>query len=218
MGCTLEEDAQDIISRCIEDLDLLRVHPLYLLSFIYDNRFMQWTDWFSVIWRQLVEVETATRLTPAIWRTPSWEMEPQESHVDADRLLVKLHSTQLEMCHSRAIILFALDLGRFCIQTLEEAEQHCQNLGCEPLQPKDRNRLRESFHVTLVRSGAMKNRLDELSDRLSAMINAVRSPAYEFPQSLNELTLGNSPSISSHKETARPASKSLNCKRAIAAQ
>jgi hypothetical protein len=104
-------------------------------------------------------------------------MEPQESSVDADRLLVKLHSTQLEMCHSRAIILYALDLGRFCIQTLDEAEQLCENLDCEPLHLKDRDGLRESFHVTLVRSGAMKNRLDELNDRLSAMINAVRTPS-----------------------------------------
>ena len=63
INCPSQEDTDDIRSRCLIDADLLKIHPLYLLSIIFENRYQRWTSWFSHLWSDVLEIETLTNTT-----------------------------------------------------------------------------------------------------------------------------------------------------------
>ncbi|KAI9164174.1 hypothetical protein HJFPF1_05814 [Paramyrothecium foliicola] len=171
LASTLSRDTDDIIASCQEHVILLRKHPLYLLSFIFDYRFLRWTDWYADIWKSLVEVETATAMTHPRWRIEVVDPERQEFLASSDGLISQLHAVHVEFCHSSTVTSFALKFGTLCSTALAEVEDGRAHLGYKRLSAKDYDALNECFVATLVRCDSMRDRLNELNQRLNSQIN-----------------------------------------------
>jgi hypothetical protein len=165
------EDAQYVVSECMAHVALVRKHPLYLLTFILDHRFLRWTEWFAVIWTSLSEIESTTNMTHPLWRVSVDDPERLRYLSDPDRLLAELHATHLEFCHSQTVMSFALKFTAFCTQAVADIEDGRGRLGYNILSPRDRRGLEEQFAAILDRCRAMKERLDELARRLEGQIN-----------------------------------------------
>jgi hypothetical protein len=163
----------------MRNLDLLRIHPLYFLSFIYDNRFRLWTDWIGISWRAIAEIETTTKMTHPRWVLPESNSERQGMLSDTDVLLQQLHGNNIEISHSHTVIAFGTKFGQMALKTLAEVEDRRRDLGCKPLSRRERDGLEDCFKVTLLRCDSMKDRLNELSERLSGQINVVRHTKFD---------------------------------------
>ncbi|KAH7110761.1 hypothetical protein EDB81DRAFT_671893, partial [Dactylonectria macrodidyma] len=158
---------------CATHTDLLKIHPLYLLSFIYEDRYQRWIDWFAKLWREVVEVETVTNTSRPQWKIRQMDAERFKALSRADVLLNQIHVTHLELCHSQTVMHFALRLGKFCSDTFIEIENWRQDLGFSKLSMRHRSGLLESFNATLVRCDSIIDRLTELTNRLTQNINVV---------------------------------------------
>jgi hypothetical protein len=210
--CLEPDELSDIVGQAMANLDLLRVHPLYLLSFMFDLRFVKWTDWFAVTWRSLVQLETATGMTHPRWALRD---ETTQALTNADALLQRVHATRLEMCHSHGIMAFGDRLGRTVLRALEEVERHRLALGRAALTRRQRDGLEERLLATLARCEAMRERLGELDERLSGQINVVSLCLCLWSCGLT--VSFDRPSTSSPSATARSTLPLPSCKRATAA-
>ncbi|CAH0038033.1 unnamed protein product [Clonostachys solani] len=163
-----EVDNQDIISRCRRNVDLLRINPLYLLVFIYENRIQRWTDWFEESWQSIVEAETATNMI-----LPQWRLSKKQLNTisDSDRLLTQLHKTHIELSNSHGVISYGHAFGDACNKAAIQIEEYRKSLGYTPLPTRDLRSLEEDLNMMHSQSGSIKSRLAALSSRLSGMIN-----------------------------------------------
>ncbi|KFA73415.1 hypothetical protein S40288_04207 [Stachybotrys chartarum IBT 40288] len=171
MTAALAEDLKDMISSCEKNAGLLQQHPLYLLSFILEYRFLRWTDRYADLWRTLVEIETATNMTCPPWHLPVVDTERQEYPAKSDQLLSQLHAIRLEFGHDNIVILFAIKFAAFCTKALADVEDGRVLLECEPLSSRDRSAIDQCFAAMQNRCESMKNRLTELGERLNGQIN-----------------------------------------------
>ncbi|KAH7146118.1 hypothetical protein EDB81DRAFT_485172 [Dactylonectria macrodidyma] len=174
LSCCYVEDVRDILKRCLDNLDLLRIHPLYLLSFIYDHRFQRWTDWFAQLWKEVVELESVTNMTHPFWKISQMDAQRLQALSKDDNLLTQLHATHLELCHSHTVISFATRFGKVCSDAVAEMEKRRQDLGYSPLSRRHASGIDDAFQTILIRCDYMADRLTELSNRLRGQINVVR--------------------------------------------
>ncbi|KAL4724640.1 hypothetical protein ACLX1H_008082 [Fusarium chlamydosporum] len=171
LSCCYEEDVCDILKRCLYNIELLRIHPLYLLSIIYDHRFQRWTDWFAQLWKQVVELESITNMTHPFWKMSQIDAQRLRALSTNDALLTQLHATHLELCHSHTVISFATRFGKVCSDAVAEMEKRRQDLGYSPLSRRHASGIEDAFKTTLIRCDSIADRLAELSNRLTGQIN-----------------------------------------------
>ncbi|KAK3335248.1 hypothetical protein B0T19DRAFT_405905 [Cercophora scortea] len=170
ISCCKQEDTEDLRRRCIRDADLLRLHPLYILATIYEHRYIQWTNWFSSIWRDVVEIETLTNMTHEQWKLDRVDPSRLQSLSKTDTLLTQLHATHLELCHCRTVMTYGGDFGTFSRDALAELEKGRRELGLRPLSARHRSGLEESMDAMKIRCGSVMERLSELKERLVGQI------------------------------------------------
>jgi len=181
LSASSEDDVQDIRSRCILNAHLLKTHPLYLLPFIYDSRYRQWTDWFAHLWMGVAETEARTKLAHPNYTMSELDTNDTDSSARFDILLRKLHSTDTELCHGSTVMAFGLKFGRFCLEVLDEAEERRQALGFRPLPMRFRSDLEERLKSTIVRLETVRDRMSELKSRLVGQTNVVCTGAKISP-------------------------------------
>lgn len=169
----LLEDMDGIRTRCQANTDLLKVHPLYLLAFIYEQRYSTWADWAATVWNRVVEIETATNMT-----SPGWK-----GQVGTDRLrslstssilLNELHATHVELSHCDTVLSFGLKWGKTCLDIVFEAEKRRQDLGLSTLSMRYISALEARVKYTLSQCESLSNRASELRNRLVGQIDVVR--------------------------------------------
>jgi hypothetical protein len=176
------DDIKDIRSRCIANVDLLRVHPLYFLSLVYENRYERWTTWISKIWNQVAVIETATNMVHPEWRAGSVQLHQLQSLSSVETFLHQLHGTNLELCHSSTVLSYAFRFGHRCLEIIKETDELRRDCGLASLSPRQSSELNGSFSAILERLTPLSDRVSELKQRLSSQINAVRVSLLE-PQS-----------------------------------
>lgn len=169
--CNDVRDIQSIRSYCATNTDLLKIHPLYLLSCVYESRYHAWMNRFAKLWREVVEVETVTNTSGPQWKMREMDAERFKALSKAEFLLNQIHSTHVEVCHGQTVMLFAAKFGKFCSDVLIEMEKRRQDLGYSKLSMRHRSGLLESFDSTLVRCDFVADRMAELSNRLTQNIN-----------------------------------------------
>jgi Mg2+ and Co2+ transporter CorA len=174
MSATQPNDAKDIRSRCIANVDLLRVHPLYFLSIVYENRYDRWTTWIEKVWNQVAIIETVTNMTHPDWRAGSIQSHEVQSMSTVESFLHQLHATNLELCHSSTVMAYASRFGNRCLDIINEAEDLRKGLGMTSLSPRQGSELNGSFGAILERLTPLSDRVSELKQRLSSQITAVR--------------------------------------------
>ncbi|KAH7205211.1 hypothetical protein BKA60DRAFT_578930 [Fusarium oxysporum] len=162
----------NIRSRCIANIDLLRVHPLYFLSLVYGNRYERWTDWIARTWNQVAVIETATNMVHPEWRAGYLQLHQLQSLSTVETLLNQLHATNLELCHSSTVISYAFRFGHRCLKIINEEGERRRDLGLTSLSPRQRSELEGSFSNILERFTPLSDRVSELKQRLSSQINA----------------------------------------------
>lgn len=168
-----DADIQKIRQSCFSDADLLRIHPLYLLSFIYEHRFQTWSNWYSKLWREVVEIETATNMTRPSWALRQANKERLELLSHQDILLTQQHAIQVQLCHSLTVVAFASRFGSFCPEALEYMEKCRVEIAMQPLSKRDMSDLVARFSWTRQQCDAIADRLSELRNRLTGQISVV---------------------------------------------
>ena len=158
---------------CAANPDLLRQHPLYLLSLIYKQRFETWSRWISLLWKQVNDIETVTKMTSETWRQCKMSNEQRDMLQDTEKLLTFMHSTHAEICHGDFVMMFARKLGVFCPKVLKALETARKDQGIPPLSRKHRSALEEEIGFTATRCDAMRDRLLEMRQRLNGQIQVV---------------------------------------------
>jgi hypothetical protein len=169
-------DLQRLVALCAAQSDLLRVHPLYLLAFIYETKYEGWTHWFSSLWMRINEIETATNMTSPRWSIKGVPLERIKALKDPDTLLISIHETNTEMCHSENVILFASSFGPFCLDMLDILESAREQQSLSALAKRHRAGLEERIRFTTTRWNSVQVRMAELKERLRGQINVVSFP------------------------------------------
>ncbi|EKJ74598.1 hypothetical protein FPSE_05348 [Fusarium pseudograminearum CS3096] len=175
MSATYANDAKDIRSRCIANIDPLRVHPLYFLSIIYENRYERWTNWIAKIWNEVALIETVTNMTHPDWRAGSVQSHEVRSMSAVESFLHQLHATNLELCHSRTVLSYAFRFGNRCLEIINETDELRKGLGMLSLSARQSSELKDGFNAILERLTPLSDRVSELKQRLSSQITASSS-------------------------------------------
>lgn len=167
------EDIYGVCTRCQANTDLLKVHPLYLLAFIYEQRHEVWADWAAILWNRVVEIETATNMTSPAWKGQVGT-DRLRSLSTSSILLTELHATRVELSHSDTVMSFGLKLGKTCLDVVFEAEKRRQDLGLSTLSMRYMSALEERVKYTFYQSESLSKRLSELRSRLDGQVEVVR--------------------------------------------
>ncbi|KAL6916226.1 hypothetical protein FSST1_007721 [Fusarium sambucinum] len=175
MSATQPSDATDIRSRCIANIDLLRVHPLHFLSIVYENRYERWTTWIAKIWNQVALIETVTNMTHPDWRAGSIQSHEVKLMSTVESFLHQLHATNLELCHSSTVLAYAFRFGDSCLEIINETDGLRKGLVMTSPSPRRRSELNSSFKAILERLTPLSDRVSELKQRLSSQIAASSS-------------------------------------------
>ncbi|CEF78829.1 hypothetical protein FGSG_12350 [Fusarium graminearum PH-1] len=175
MSAVYANDAKDIRSRCIANIDLLRVHPLYFLSIVYENRYERWTNWIAKIWNEVALIETVTNMTHPDWRAGSVQSHEVRSLSTVESFLHQLHATNLELCHSRTVMSYAFRFGNRCLEIINEMDEMRRGLGMTSLSPRQSSEMKDNLEAILERLTSLSDRISELKQRLSSQITASSS-------------------------------------------
>lgn len=172
MSSVISEDMYGVWTRCQANTELLKIHPLYLLAFVYEQRYYTWADWGATLWNRVAEIETATNMT-----SPTWKRQ-----VDADRLLTlstsstllnEVHATHVELTHSGTVTSFGLTVGKSCLEIISEAEKRRQELGLSTQPICYMSGLEARVKYTMSQCESLSNKLSELKHRLLGQIEVV---------------------------------------------
>jgi Mg2+ and Co2+ transporter CorA len=169
------DDVQAVRDRCIADAHLLRKNPLQILGFIYDHCFLDWVSWFQELWKELAEVETATKMTRPSWRLNTMDPERLQLLSQSQNLQILLHVTFTEICHYEAAITSAVKYGKWYFEIINEVDANRESLGKPRITRRQREELEGKFRFTLVRCTAILDRVSEMRYRLSGQINVAMS-------------------------------------------
>jgi hypothetical protein len=163
---------------CAENSELIALHPLYLLAFIFETRYARWTHWFASLWMRVNEIETATNMTSVSWALRDASPSRIKALKDPDTLLTFLHGTHTEMCHSENIASFANKFGPFCLDVLNVLEQARMDQGLPGLSSRYTFGLEDRIKYTATRCDFVRDRMAEMKERLRGQINVV---GLDFP-------------------------------------
>ena len=169
-----EAVVEKLRNRCIEQVLLLAINPLYLLFFILEERTDNYMLWLAELFTRAYEVEAITDMVP-----PQWKLAVQEDKksqlADFDELLKELYSVNTELSHFKTVMKFALKFGKFCLQTIDDIEDLRDELGLDILKMQHRSQLTDCIRFVHNRNEVKQDKLDEVLSRLGRQINVVRS-------------------------------------------
>lgn len=174
---------QSIRQSVADNAGLVRgAHPFYLLALVLERRFEHWSEPFIAVWRRVVELETATSMTHPGWRTHDVDPAQVRFLASTDNLLRSLHSTHVELCHSRTVMSLGIKFGDFCVDKLDELEARREARGLRRLSSRETSGLKDLFRDTVERCESTEERFSELSDRLAGQMNVVRTKFSPLPR------------------------------------
>ncbi|KAI3317309.1 hypothetical protein HD806DRAFT_515508 [Xylariaceae sp. AK1471] len=174
-GCD-HHGVQRLANLCAAQSELLKIHPLYLLAFIYETRYEIWTHWLSSIWMRINAIETATNMTSPSWSNEGVPLERIKALKDPDTLLTYIHGTHTELCHCETVVSFATSFGPFCLDMLDILEGGREQQSLPALAKRHRAGLEERIKFTATRCNAVRERIVEFKERLRGQINVVSLP------------------------------------------
>ncbi|PKS13157.1 hypothetical protein jhhlp_000499 [Lomentospora prolificans] len=169
LTCNQQDDLNDLRQRCVEGRHLLKTHPLYLLSFVYEQRYHVWMDWLCLLWQQVAELEAVTDMARPLWKLPDLVSDREEMASTADKIFSQMHGTNvgLWLCHGRSVMASARRFGTFCSEVVDELERERRSCGFRPVHRRTISGLQESFKFTTTRLESVTDRVTELKDRLA---------------------------------------------------
>jgi hypothetical protein len=165
-----EAETESFRQILVKNSCLLKIHPLYLLVLIFQERYHGWSQWFTSQWRAISdEIEVATRMTSKKWLARNAKGLSRHQ-ISTNILLERVHEVQAELSHAETVMKYAKRFG--AIQQVEEARRE---LVLSTLKKEDYLRLARRMKCVVSRCAAIHDRLPELKDRLKAQINVVRT-------------------------------------------
>lgn len=173
MSSVIPKDMYEVLTQCQANTELLKVHPLYLLAFVYEQRYYTWTNWAATLWNRVAEIETATNMTSPTW-TRQIEADRLRTLSTSTTLLKELHATHVELSHSGTVTSFGLTVGKSCLEIISEAEKRRQELGLSTLPICYMSGLEARVKYTMSQCESLSNKLSELKHRLLGQIEVVR--------------------------------------------
>ncbi|KAL3449103.1 hypothetical protein BJX65DRAFT_274072 [Aspergillus insuetus] len=170
LSTVLAKDMHDIWTQCLANTRTLKTHPLYLIAFIYEQRFQSWADWTGALWNQLAEIETATNMIPPTWKREVAAPRLQSLSVSGS-LLTELHATNVQLSYCDFVVASGLRLGRSCLDLVSQVELiREEELGFAPLPMRHRAALDTRVRYTLDQCGTLADKLSELRNRLGGQM------------------------------------------------
>lgn len=168
--CPNKDDLDRVRDACKASHTLLRASPLGLMSIIYEQRGLDYEAWVTKVSLESHEVEIFMKMAPPGWIYHQISASRQEELSDTDKLLARLQSTDIEICHGNNILSFAVRYGDFCKEALDVVESR---RGIGKLAPGARAMVEDRIRFTKCRCTSVKERFEELSHRHRGQINAV---------------------------------------------
>jgi hypothetical protein len=192
--CPRLEDLDRLRDLCKVNQALLRASPLGLLSLIYEQRGLDYESWVTRVALESHEIEVFMKMAPPGWTYHSVTPSRYQELSDTDKLLSRLQSTDIEICHGHSIMSFAVRYADFCLEALEVVES---KRGVGQLAPGARAMVEDRVRFTKARCWSVRERFEELTHRHRGQINAVSNPSHKR-QKLQELTKGAPTVLQSH--------------------
>jgi hypothetical protein len=173
LSTVLAQDMHDIWTQCIANTRPLTTHPLYLIAFIYEQRFRSWADWTGNLWNEVAEIETATNMIPPRWKREMAAPRLQSLSVSGS-LLTELHATNVNLSHCDFVVASGLRFGRSCLDLVSQVELiREEELGFAPLPKRHRAALDTRVQYTLDQCGTLADKVSELRNRLGGQMEVV---------------------------------------------
>lgn len=170
-------EADSFIQLLTKHLPLLRLHPLYLLLLIFQERYRTWSIWFTSQWRIVSdEIEVATGMTSKKWlarRMTDSSSPLLQQPMDTKVLLERVHEVQAELSHVETVMKFAKRFGDVLLGSIMQFEEARRELGLPILQKRELQELRMRIGCVVSRCQAVDDRVPELKDRLKVQMNVV---------------------------------------------
>lgn len=173
--CPSKDDLDRLRDACKANHALLRASPLGLMSLIYEQRGLDYEAWVTKVSLESHEVEIFMKLAPPGWIYHEVSPSRLAELADTDKLLARLQSTDIEICHGNSLLSFAVRYGDFCMEALEVVES---KRGAVKLAPGARAMVEDRIRFTKSRCVSVKERFDELSHRHRGQINAVGTSSH----------------------------------------
>ena len=168
----LEDIGQDLLKRCSERSRLLMVHPLYFLVLIFEQRFVDYKEWFDKLVEENNVVESATGMTHSSWRkrlsgnTIAW-------FSDYDNLLRSIYASHTELSHFITVITFFIKFGNFLLETHRLIEDLRVEAGVTRMSKRDYESLHQRIQFSLSRCDMTSDKAKEIVERVKGQINVV---------------------------------------------
>jgi hypothetical protein len=169
-------DLDEMRTLCIQKSDLLRVHPLYFLTLISDQRYPLWASSFAGLWLEVVVAETATGMNRPDWMTTVLKQQiPDRIQAlsDTDILLYQLHATNTELCQCDTVMSFAVKYGNFCLQAFDVVESSRERRGHLSLLDRYKSDLKDKIGFYIEMYEGVRSKLSEVKERIRGQINVV---------------------------------------------
>ncbi|RKU48804.1 hypothetical protein DL546_006347 [Coniochaeta pulveracea] len=170
--CPHAPDLDRLRDSCKASHVLLRASPLGLLALIYEQRGLDYEGWVTRVALESHEIEVFMRMSPPGWTYHRLSPSRYKELSDTDRLLSRLQSTDIEICHGHSIMTFAVRFGKFCTEALDVIEG---KPGVPKLAPGARAMVEDRIRFSISRCLSVRERFEELTHRHRGQINAVRA-------------------------------------------
>jgi hypothetical protein len=112
-------------------------------------------------------------MTSETWKRRELSSTQLQKLKDTDVLLKYLHSTNTELCHGENLVSFANKVGTFLLEVPDVLEASREKQGFMPLRRRHQTVLEERIKFTLTRCDSIRDRLNEMKERLRGQINVV---------------------------------------------
>lgn len=167
-----EETGQVILRKCSERSHLLRTHPLYFLVLVFEERCLEYKEWFDKILEEINVVESATGMTRA-----TWQMKLSDTIMawfsDYDNLLRTLYASHTELSHFDTVTTFSIKVGNFLLNALELLEDLRSETGLIRMSKRRHSGLQQRIQFSLSRCELSSDKTKEMLERVKGQINVV---------------------------------------------
>ncbi|KUI52586.1 hypothetical protein VP1G_00271 [Cytospora mali] len=167
-----EETGQGLMKKCFERSHLLKVHPLYFLALVFEERCLEYKEWFDKILEDINMVESATGMTRATWRVQLSDTLI-DWFSDYDNLLRTLYAIHSELSHFDTVTTFSIKIGKFLSKVLELSEDLRVESGHERMSKREYGNLQQRIQFSLSRCELSSDKTREMLERVKGQINVV---------------------------------------------
>ncbi|KAK4216424.1 hypothetical protein QBC37DRAFT_385323 [Rhypophila decipiens] len=179
-----ESIAEGLHRRIATSSPLLLGNPLFVLTFILEQKLAKYWAETEVLKREVNQVETATGMVRPSWRT-HLSSESKERLADFNGQLEQLHASHMDLCHQQVIIAYMLDLGGFCFKTCKVLDDLRLELGLAGFSKHQSAKYLEHAEFITSRLKYVQLRVQECIDRLRTQVNVVFSQIAQRDSNIN---------------------------------